>query len=415
MGGRCFVFLTLCALLLFTGLGGCNRKQPPSDTGQKPLVVASLVVQRTVQDAVEFTGRTEAVQSVDIRARVTGYLTQLPFKEGAEVKTGDLLFEIDRRPYQAQLDKAQSEVVLNEARLKLAVADNARAKNIAKMNPAAISLQDLDKYQAAQDEADAAVKASKAGLEGYKINLDFTRVTSPIDGQVSRYYYTLGNLVNQDQTLLTTVVSQDPIYTYFDGDERTLLRVMRQLRADQAEKVPITDFPLYMALADEEGYPHKGNLNFANNVVDPSTGTVTLRGVFANPASTGGYRLLRPGMFVRVQLPTGKPYPGLLIADRALATDQGQKYVLVVDDKNIVQQRRVQTGRLEADGLRVISDGLKAGERVIISGLQLVRPRTEVQVEMQPMPTIPVPARAGKPPEPKATSKETLPAPDQGK
>lgn len=380
--------LGLIALALISAHCGCKAKAETPPPAPPPSVVVSTPIERSVTDYVDFTGRTEAPFSVDIRPRVTGYLVKMPFTEGTEVKTGDLLFEIDPRPYQADLDRAQGDVVLNEAKLKLAKADNARAKSIAMVNSGAISKQDLDKYQAAEEEAVAAVEASKANLEGYKINLEFTRVTSPIDGRVGRYNLTIGNLVNADTTLLTTVVSQDPIYVYYDVDELTLLRLMRRLMASNADPLPLKKFPVYMGLADEDGFPHVGYINFANNVVNASTGTITVRGVFENPATPSTRRLLKPGMFVRVRFPNGEPHSALLVSEKALGTDQGRKYLLVVNDKNIVEYRPVTTGPLQDDGLRVIESGLKVGERVIVSGLQFARPKAEVRVELQPMPTI---------------------------
>lgn len=371
-------------LILVALLAGCTQR-PHAPPPQTPTVSVSKPIEREVTDYVDFTGRTEAVDSVDVRARVTGYLVKVNFKDGQLVNTGNVLLEIDPRPYQAQLDRAQGEVVLNEAKLKLAKADNARAKNIYKMNPGAISQKDLDKYQAAEEEADAAVKATKANLEVYKLNLGFTKVTAPVDGVTSRSLLTIGNLVNQDQTLLTTIVSQDPMYAYFDVDERTVLRILRSLASTKEDLLKEKQVKVMMGLADEEGHPHQGYMDFANNKIDPFTGTITVRGVFANPESVPGRRLLRPGMFVRVRLPLGKPRQAVLVHERALGTDQGQKYLLIVDDKNIVQYRRVRVGALHGDGLRVIEEGIKPNEQVIVSGLQLVRPKQEVKTELLPM------------------------------
>ncbi len=384
---RRFLPLLACAVLLT----GCHH--PPQPPAPEPLTVdVSQPVERAVTDYVDFTGRTDAVFSTDIRARVTGYLVKMPFKEGDEVKKDDLLFQIDPRPYQAQFDRAAADVVLQEAKLKLAKADNVRAKNIYKMNPGAISLQDLDKYQAAEDEAKAAVDASKANLETYKLNLEFCKVTSPIDGMVSRYYFTLGNLANQDQTVLTTVVSVDPVYAYFDMDERTLLSIKNLLNEKKLSLGPDrSNIPVLLGLQGEKGYPHKGTINFVNNKVDPLTGTITVRGTFPNPKGPGGARLLQGGMFARIRLPLGKPRPALLVADRALVTDQGLKNVFVVDAENKVQYRRVTPGPLQEDGLRVIEEGLKAGEWVAVSGLQMIRPKMVVHPSPIPMPTILVP------------------------
>jgi multidrug efflux system membrane fusion protein len=218
------------SLALIGLLCGCNHQGAPAAAAPAPPVVPiSQPVQREVTDYAEFTGRTDAVQSVGIRARVTGYLTKMPFREGAEVKKGDLLFEIDPRPYQAQLDQAQSQVTLNQAQLKLARTTLARDESIARSSPGAVSQQQLDQDIASVEEAQARVKTAQASLEVYRLNQEFTQVKSPIDGQVSRYCLTLGNLVNQDQTLLTTIVSLDPMHAYFDMDERTLLQIKRAI------------------------------------------------------------------------------------------------------------------------------------------------------------------------------------------
>lgn len=327
--------------LLVLTMAGCHRTPSGDSTDNPPVVVVTSAVERDVTDFEDMTGRVAAIASVDVRARVNGYLVATPFTEGAEVKTNHVLFEIDPRPYQAQLDNAQATVNLNEARLRLATADNQRAKQIRARDPGAISVQDLDKYQAAEDEAAAALAAAKATLETCKLNLSFTKVLSPIDGQVNRYNMTPGNLVTQDTTLLTTVVSQDPMHVYFDLDEPALLRILRYLRGSKDSPKPLVEkrVPALLGLADEQGYPHAGHLNFASNQVDASTGTMSVRGVFPNPASPSGVRLLRPGMFVRVRMPMGMPYKAVLVPDRALGSDQGEKYLLVVDDQSVVEYR----------------------------------------------------------------------------
>lgn len=374
----------LGSLLLLANCG-CTREKSKVEPPATPTVSVSRPVIREVVEYEYFTGRTAAPFAVDVRPRVTGYLKEIPFKEGREIKKGDLLFRLDEEPYASQLKKAQSDLDLNKARLKLAQADNERAKGIAKVNAGAISRQDLDKYQAAEDEADAAVKASIANVNVYQVNLDFTKIESPIDGQVGRYNYTVGNLVNADMTDLTTVVSQDPMYAYFDVDERTLLKIGRRLLEKQEDMNEEQRFPVMMALADEDGFPHVGEVNFVNNTVSTSTGTLTLRGSFANPANASGKRLLRPGMFVKVQLPVRKPSLKLLVSERALGTDQGRKFVMVVDAENTVKSVSVTTGPLQDDGLRVIEEGLNENDRVIVNGLQFVRPKSVVKVEEVPM------------------------------
>jgi multidrug efflux system membrane fusion protein len=368
-------------------LGGCNKKQADVAPAAPPTVPVSLPVTRQVTDYIDFTGRTEAKDSVSIVPRVTGYLMSAPFKEGAEVKAGDVLFEIDARPYQAQYDQAVGQVLLNEARVKEAVADNLRAKELAK-TPGAISKQDLDRYQAAEEEAVAAVQAAKASLEIYKLNLSFCTVKSPIEGQVSRYFLTTGNLVNQDQTQLTAVVSVDPMYVYFDVDELTLLRVRTAINEGRIERYQQGEIPVFLSLEGEDNFPHQGTINFVNNRVNSGTGSITVRGVIANPKPANGIRLFTPGMFVRVRLPIGKPHSALLVIDRAIGSEQGLKYLYVVDQENKAQQRRVETGPLQDDGLRVITSGLKADEWVVVGGIQQVRPRMVIVPDKHPMPTL---------------------------
>jgi multidrug efflux system membrane fusion protein len=240
-------------------------------------------------------------------------------------------------------------------------------------------------------------------VDVYKLNVEYTKVTSPIDGQASRYYLTPGNLVNQDQTLLTTVVSLDPMYVYFELDEPTLLRVRNAINEGKIQRSPEGQHPLFMGLQGEEQFPHAGTVNFVNNQVNPATGSISVRGVFANPLPKDGSRLLSPGMFVRVRLPIGQPRPALLIIDRAISSDQGLKYVYVLDSKDEVEYRRVVTGPLQEDGLRVITQGLNPSDRVVVGGLQQLRARMKVRPEPVPMPSFgaPEPEPAGAPrPEP---------------
>jgi multidrug efflux system membrane fusion protein len=384
-----------CLALLFTALilaagGGCQRAPTQVAPAEPPALPVSHPVQREVTNYVDFTGRTEAVEAVDIRPRVTGYLVRVPtpFKEGSDVKKGDLLFEIDPRPYQAQLDQAQGQVALNEASLKLARTTYERDRAIANSVAGGVSRQQLDQDLAAVDEAAARLKAAQASTEVYKLNLEFSKVTSPIDGRVSRYYLTPGNLVNQDQTLLTTVVSLDPINVYFDVDEVTVLRIRRARNAGLIKPAPDNQFPVLMGLQGEDGFPHAGTVNFVNNQVNPATGSITVRGVFQNPLPEGGIRLLSPGMFVRVRLPIGQPHPALLVIDRAIGSEQGLKFVYVLDAENKLQPRRVTTGPLQEDGLRVITEGLKADDWLLVGGLPQVRARLQIQPERVTMPTL---------------------------
>jgi multidrug efflux system membrane fusion protein len=384
---------------------GCGHKKPPRADSGPPTVTVSQPVERQVTDYVDFTGRTDAPFQVAIRPRVTGYLTRMPFREGSEVKKDDVLFEIDDRPYKAELDRARAEVARLKAALTKAQADLDIGEQTYKNNPGAISQQDLVKRRGARDENQGGLDAAKATQDHNQLNFDWCKVTSPIDGQVSRYYYTLGNLVTQDTTVLTTVVSQDPMYAYFDIDERTMLQILRStILVGQTDPLATKDVPVLMSVADEDGFPHVGYVNFANNTVDPSTGTLTARGVFANPVASTGRRLLRPGMFVRIRLPLGKPHPALLVNEQAIGTDQGQKFLYVVDEQNKVAYHRIKPGALQDDGLRVISEGLQAGEWIIVNGLQLVRPGIQVETERVPMPV-------QQPPEDRNKSAKTEPPP----
>jgi len=379
---RHFAIVFLVGVLLV----GCGPSKPQIGPAELPTIPVSLPVERKVIDYADFTGRTNAIQSVDIRARVSGYLVEMPFAEGTEVKKDDLLFLIDPRPYQAQYDQAMGQVKLYEAQLALARANYARDQQVAK-TPGAVSVQQLDQDKAAVDEAEAAVRAYQASLEVYKLNLGFTRVTSPIDGQVSRYFLTLGNLVVQDQTLLTTVVSLDPMYVYFDIDEGTLLRVRKAINQGEITSYDDGVIPVFMALQGETDYRHRGQIDFINNQVNPNTGSISVRGVFPNPKPDKGVRLLAPGMFVRVHLPLGQAKPAILVVDSAIGSDQGLKYVYVVDADQKVQYRRVTVGALQEDGLRVIADGLKPDERVVVGGLQQIRPPMQIKPDEMPMPS----------------------------
>jgi multidrug efflux system membrane fusion protein len=407
------------AILLLTGalaagcLTGCERQEQPAAAKELPVVPVSRPVEREVTDYVYYTGRTDAVNAVGIRPRVTGYLTRMPFKEGEEVKQGDLLFEIDPRPYRAQLDQAIGQVNLYKAQWQLARTTYARDCAINRAMAGAATQQQIDQDAAAVEEAAARIKATEAAAEVNRLNLDFCQVTSPIDGQVSRYYLTLGNLANQDQTLLTTVVSLDPMYAYFDVDESTMLRVIRAIQAGRIKGA--LGAPVDLGLPGDEGYPLRGQVNFRNNAVNPSTGTISVRGVFSNPRLENGVRLLRPGMFVRIRLPIGQPHKALLVIDRAVGSDQGIKFVYVLDKDSKVQYRRVTTGPLQEDGLRVIEQGIGPDDRVVIGAVQQVRPNMKVEADETAMTSLtngqaPAAVSTRPQPPPPGSNKQTAPA-----
>ncbi len=424
-GGRRWprIWQLAAGALLCVGLAsGCQQKQTKIAPSEAPAIPVSHPLERVITDFVDFTGKTVPVHSVNIVPRVTGYLTKMPFKEGSDVKAGDLLFEIDPRPYQAQLDQATSQVTLNRAQLTLAQSTLARYQALDVSTPGAVSQQVLDQYKASVAEAEARVKAQEKSLEVYKLNKDFTQVISPIDGQVSRYYLTLGNLVNQDQTLLTTVLSLDPIYAYFDMDDRTLIQIRMAINQGKIKPQSSGVFPVYLQVEGEDDYPHRGVIDFVNNQVSSSTGSITMRGLFPNPkpgevalqgalavaylASPEGQgamlalssllpdsvpskttRILSPGLFVRIRLPIGEPHKALLVIDRAIQSDQGLKFVYVADKENVLQAKRITTGALQPDGLRVVS-GLKPDDWVVVGALQQVRQRLQIKPEPVPMPIL---------------------------
>jgi RND family efflux transporter MFP subunit/putative MATE family efflux protein len=379
-GGRCamrFVLIALCV-----GLAGCVRAPSAAPEAAPIPVTVSRPVEREVTDYADFTGRTAAVDSVEVRARVWGYLDRVNFKEGALVKKGDVLFEIDPRLYRADFERARGAVAQFEARVYRLDRDYRRTKNL--LARGAVGREEYDRYEADYREALANLDVAKANRDVAALNLDYTRVIAPVNGRVSRYVVTVGNLIQSgDQnggTLLTTVVSVDPMYVYFDMDERTVLRVRQLIREGKASSASETAWPVWLGLATDEGFPHPGAINFEDNQVNPKTGTLRVRGVFPSKDE-----LLSPGLFARVRVPIGRAHRSLLVTDRAIDTDQGQKVVYVVTEKNEVVSRAVRLGALH-DGLREITGGLEAGERVIVSGLQQVRPGLSVEPKPVDMP-----------------------------
>jgi RND family efflux transporter MFP subunit len=372
--------LALCALWI--GLAGCARTPSETPTAAPMPVTVSYPVERDVTDFADFTGRTAAVDSVEVRARVSGYLDKVNFKEGTLVKKDDMLFEIDPRPYRAELDRAKGTVAQFDARVRRLERDYHRAKNL--IVRGAVGQEEYDRYEGDYREAMAGLEVARANRDLAALNLDYTRVIAPVNGRISRYVVTKGNLIKAgDQaggTLLTTIVSVDPMYAYFDMDERTVLRIRQLIRDGKAKSAGQTKWPVALGLAIEEGFPHQGAINFEDNQVNPRTGTLRVRGVFRNKDEA-----LSPGFFARVRVPIGQAHQALLVTDRAIDTDQGEKVVYVVNKKNEVVSRSVRLGALH-DGLREISDGLNAGERVIVNGLQQVRPGMAVEPKLLEMP-----------------------------
>jgi RND family efflux transporter MFP subunit len=374
--------MRILLLGLCIGLAGCTRVPSGAPEAAPTPVSVSRPLERDVTDYADFTGRTAAVDSVELRARVFGYLDKVNFKEGALVQKGDVLFEIDPLTYRAALNQAEGNLASMEARVVRLDADLARARRL--VGTAALGREEYDKIAGDRGEAAASREALKAAVERGKLDLNYTKVTAPVSGRVSRYVVTVGNLVQSGEqgggTLLTTIVSVDPMYAYFDVDEHTVLRVRQLVREGKADSPREGGVPVWLGLANEDGYPHEGTINFVDNQVNPRTGTMRLRGVFPNKE-----QVLAPGFFARVRAPVGRPHKALLVSERGLDTDQGQKILYIVNDKNEVVSRPVQLGALH-DGLREITDGLKLGERVIVTGLQQVRPGVTVEPTIVDMP-----------------------------
>jgi RND family efflux transporter MFP subunit len=373
--------LILGLSVLLAGCAGASSGTPASPPTP---VTVSYPVERVVTDYVDFTARTAAVDSVEVRAHVWGYLEKVNFQEGVLVKKGDVLCELDARPYQALLDQAKAKVAQDEAQLTFDEAEHQRNVRLAAAGNGAVSRSDLDKTAAARGVDLANIAADKALVASRQLDLEYTKVLAPVSGRVSRYVVTVGNLVQSgDQgggTLLTTLVSVDPMYAYFDVDEHTALRVRQLVREGKSDSPRDGGYPVSLGLANEEGHPHQGTINFVDNQVNPKTGTIRVRGTFPNKQEH-----LLPGLFARVRVPVGRAHQALLVSDRALDADQGQKVLSVVNDNNEVVLRPVHLGALH-DSLREITDGLKAGERVIVTGLQQVRPGTTVEPKLVDMP-----------------------------
>ena len=356
---------TLFASILLTGsavLAGCGSGEARNAPAAPPAapVTTAVVATQELNDWADFTGRLEAVENVAVRPRVGGYVESVQFTEGARVAQGDLLFQIDPRPFKAEVERLSAERDRAAAELTLARSYADRAERLLAHN--ATSREEYEQLAANASVAEAKLAAARAALEAARLNLSFTRVTAPIAGRVSRAVVTAGNLVD-GSTLLTTVVSDSPVYAYFDVDEQTYLE---HLHGDAGRDV------VYVGLINEQGYPHRARLDFVDNQIDPSHGTIRARAVLDNPDGQ-----FTPGLFARMKLISAKRFRAALIDDRAIGTDLGRKFVFVVDAQNVVSYRAIETGR-SLEGLRVVRSGLEAGDVVIVNGLQRVRPGVTV-------------------------------------
>ncbi len=369
--------------LVLAGCGAGQGDAAPGATGAPPAPAVSVArpVQREIVEWDEFTGRIEAKDSVEVRARVSGVLEQRAFEEGALVNKGDLLFVLDREPFEVDVANAEAALARARAELELAMNEAERARRLVKQRN--ISEEEADRRESEVSVARASVQAATAVLRGARLNLSWTEIRAPISGRISRAYVTPGNLVEggtDNATLLALLVSIDPLYVYYDVDERTVLDYRRLAREGKRPSARFERLPAQVALLDGQGYRIEGEIDYAEPRVDERTGTVNVRAVIPNPGDQ-----LSPGFFARVRVPGSAPYEALLINERALQFDQGNRFVWVVGDGDMPEYRRVELGPV-VDGLRVVRAGIGAEDRVVVAGLQRVRPRSPVAPELVDMP-----------------------------
>lgn len=356
-------------------VSGCQKAAPPAAKPPPPTVFFAIPVEQSVQEFEEFTGRTAAVMDVEVRARVSGYLDKVLFEDGADVKAGEPLFVIDDRIYQAEVARAAAAV--DQAQARLARLERQAARSDELFQKKVISEEDHDLSMFDRDEARAALAAAKATHDLTQLNQSFTRIASPINGRISRRMIDPGNLIKADDTPLATIVSDDPIHAYFDIDERTVLRLRRLVKEGRIKASRDARVEVKVSLADDQEHNHRGVVDFEDNQIDAATGTLRVRLLIENPE-----RLLSPGLFVRLRFPIGEPTASLMVPEESLASDQGRRFVYVIDAENKVAARPVEVGVL-VDGRRAITRGLAAGERVVVTGLQRLRKNMVVEPRPQ--------------------------------
>jgi RND family efflux transporter MFP subunit len=369
-------FLVAMAAAVLLGVPG-HPALAQAPAGPPPAVTTAKPVVKDVVEANEFTGRFEATDSVDVRARVSGYLERVAFQDGSTVKKGDLLFVIDRRPYKAALDQAQATQVSAQARLQFAQADIERAESLRRTGNIAEQL--VDQRRQAFLSARADLDNAEAALRNAQLNYDFTEIKAPMAGKIGRRLISEGNLVNANETLLTNIVTLDPIYFYFDVDERSFLAYTRAIQADKQAGRDVT-YAAKVGTSDEKEPGRTAKLDFLDNRVDQATGTIRARAVVPNKDL-----FLTPGLFGTVRVASSTPHRGVLIPDEAIATDQDRRIVYVVAEDGTVAPRVIQPGP-RIDGYRLVRDGLKGDETIVIAGIQRVRPGAKVTAQMQELP-----------------------------
>jgi RND family efflux transporter MFP subunit len=412
------------AVGLVLAVSGCEQPSAAGPGAGAPPVTVAYPIQKEVTNYEDYTGRTAAIDSVQVTARVTGYLDKIYFLEGAEVKVGTVLYEIDPRPYQAAFDQAKAQAAQSQAALDLAKANRVRYEELYQKKVA--TAQDVETYRSTEAQAAATLAASQANLETARLNLGWTKVTAPVAGQLGNTLVSRGNLVTADQTRLTTMVSLDPMYVYFDVDEATVERIHQLIREGKFKSslpqeigAPSSAEPgagpvvsaavqrsgplaiaidelthhadqlrqVYLGLGNEANYPHVAYVDFVNNQLNLATATLQVRGIFWNHKPPIGPRVFNAGMFVRVRVPTSPTFQGLLVSQEAIQTNQNLKYLEVLNDQDEVVRRDVTLGGIQ-DGLQVIAKGLGPKERVVISGMQHVRPGGKVTPKLIPMPVM---------------------------
>jgi multidrug efflux system membrane fusion protein len=357
----------IAVFVLYSSAGHSRAKPQAASRAALPEVQVAEVIHRPLREWQEFSGRLQAVNTVDVRPRVSGYVDRVAFTDGARVKKGQLLFQIDPRPFQAEVERLVAERTRSVSDLDLAKANRARAERL--ISAHAISREEYERQVAAEASAQGALGSIDALLQEARLNREFTEVRAPIDGHVSRAIITAGNLVTS-ASQMTTLVSDDPVYVYFDADEQTYLRYAKAKHDHATARTGASD--VYIGLVDEDGYPHPGQVDFIDNQVDPTTGTIRARAALANPE--GRYT---PGLFARVRLIGGEDQDSILIEDRAVGTDLSKKFVLTLTKDNRIEYRLVELGP-EINGLRVVAQGLAANELIVVNGLQHVRPGQSV-------------------------------------
>jgi multidrug efflux system membrane fusion protein len=356
-------------------LSACGKNTETAEQTPAPKVSVAEVIEQPLNEWDEFSGRLEAPESVEIRPRVSGYIDKVAFDEGSLVKKGELLLQIDPRPFQAEVERLQAQ--LQQARAVLSRADNEARRGDRLRQSNAISAELADARTSGAAEARAALAAIQAQLDNARLDLGFTRITAPIDGRVGRAEITAGNLVNAGQSLLTSLVSTDKVYAYFDADERAFLKYSALARSRGADTRGAS--PVYLGLSSEDGNPHLGQLDFLDNQVNPRTGTIRGRAVFDNQDGQ-----FTPGLYVRLKLVGSDTYDARLIQDAAVGTDLGKKFVLVLGADDKVAYRTVELGP-KLEGLRIVRKGLEKGERIVVNGLQRALPGAPVEPQSVPM------------------------------